>query len=98
MRLLPLLPILLLAGCGYTRAEYEQANGLPILATHALTEGKYAGATMVVYGPDKDPRIDPAAGDYSCPEGVRVAIYRDGVLVARWFQEHEKMRSSRVVE
>lgn len=83
--LLP-LPILFLAGCGsLTRAEYEHANGLPVMA-----ECKHDnGDVQVVYGPDRNPGIDPVSGEYSCPEGVRVAIYRDGTLVKRWFQESE---------
>lgn len=84
MRLLALIPLFALCGCtSYTRAEYEEAINLPILAEHEKD-----GTTLVVYGPDYDPRIDPATGIYVCPAGVRVAKFRNGVLIAKYFQEH----------
>lgn len=87
MRYLILLPALLLAGCGsLTRGDYEKANALPILAEH-----EQDGTTLVIYGPDYDPRIDPTTGTYSCQKGVRIAKYRDGVLVARFFQADSVM-------
>jgi len=88
MRLLLLLPLLTLAGChAPTRAEYEQANGLPIVAEHEHDNGD----VQVVYGPDRNPSIDPVTGDYRCAQGMRVAVYRDGVLTRKWFQPHERM-------
>lgn len=76
-----------LSGCGsMTRAEYERSNGLPILAEYEKN-----GTAVIIYGPDYDPRIDPATGAYTCPKGVRIAKYRDGVLVARFFQEDSVM-------
>lgn len=81
-----LLP-LLLAGCGsLTRAQYESANALPILAEH-----EQDGTLLVIYGPDYDPCIDPMTGVYTCPIGVRVAKYRDGVLVQRYFEPSKKL-------
>lgn len=85
---------ILLPGCGsMTRVDYERSNGLPVMAEHVVTEADdlsraKVGDVVVVYGPDLDPRID-FAGTYTCPEGVRVAIYRDGTLVKRWFQKSE---------
>jgi hypothetical protein len=84
----------LLGGCGgISRKDYEQANPkLPVITEFQIKDGPDAGATRVVYGPDRDPRIDFTTGDYTCPEGVRVNTYRDGVLVARWFQPSEALR------
>lgn len=88
MRLLPILLIAAaLTGCGsITRQEYEHAHGLP-----AITENTQDGTTLVVYGPDHNPSINPATGMYTCPTGVRVAKFnKDGVMVARWFQKSEQ--------
>ncbi len=89
MRLLPLFAVLLLAtGCTYSRAEYESQRALPVLAEFTLPNGD----TRVVYGPDSNPEIDLETGVYTCQEGIRIADYRGGVLVRRWFQEHSQLK------
>ena len=88
MKPLYLLPILLLTGCGYTRAEYEAAAKLPVLVEFDMPNGD----RRVVYGPDYDPQINPVTGHYTCKQGVRVVTYRDGVAVAKWFQEHGRLK------
>ena len=87
MRYLILPTLLLLAGCGsITRAEYEQANpNQPKITEYQTDEGD----TRVVYEAI-DPRID-FNGTYTCPHGIRVVTYRDGVIVGRYFQQHSEM-------
>lgn len=102
-KLLFLSPILLLAGCGsLTRAEYERANPLPFQSEYVVTDkddtsksGLQAGDVIVTMGPDHDPRINPVTGEYSCKRGDRVAVYRDGILIRRWFQEFSVMKGEK---
>lgn len=87
-------------GCGMSRAHYEKESGLQVLTEYTVQPTdtlKHAqpGDMIVVYGPTNDPRIDPVSGVYTCPEGVRVVTYRNGVMVGRYFQEHSPMTVSK---
>ena len=88
--LLPLL-FLPLAGCGsITRAEYESANAQ--YQTQLVEIPLENGDVRVCYG-GLNPQIALQTGGnvYSCPSGMRVVTYRDGVIVARWWQNDEPL-------
>lgn len=80
-----ILAALSITGCGdITRAEYERANA--DRQTQVIEIKLPNGDRRVAYR-GLNPQIDPATHTYTCPSGIRIVDYRDGVIVARWWQD-----------
>lgn len=72
----------LVSGCGeITRSEYDNARTYDNYVTEFQLPN---GDTRVVWH-GLNPSIT-TEGHYECPSGVRVADFRNGILVARWWQ------------
>jgi len=93
LQIKPLLTLLatiilavLVSGCGeITRSEYDNARSDydSFVAEWQLPNGD----TRVVHH-GLDPRMD-FAGNYTCATGIRVATFRNGVLIGRYFQKDQ---------
>ncbi len=81
------LIILLCAGCGeISRSEYESARTYDEFITEYQLPN---GDTRVVWH-GTNPVLD-FSGNYTCRAGIRVADFRDGVLVGRFWQNDQAM-------
>lgn len=82
--LLILILPLLLVGCGdITRAEWDAARSEH---DHYMTEFQTPEGDTVVVHHGLNPAMD-FAGNYTCKSGIRVATFRDGVLIKRHWQD-----------
>ncbi len=79
----------LVSGCGeISRKDWDAARSQ---YDDYVTEFVNKSGDTVVVHHGLDPRID-VAGNYTCPSGVRVATFRNGVLIGRYFQQDQPFR------